>query len=416
MSTAVDSLPLSETHSPADQAALAALVGDCYQRAAAIYPIGGGTSLGYGLPASVPGVGVTLGQLNRIVDYPARDMTITVEAGITLDALANTLAKERQWLPVEGAQPASATLGGLVATASSGPRRYGYGTMRDYVIGITAVDGRGNAFKAGGRVVKNVAGYDFCKLLTGSLGTLAVISQMTLKVRPLPESTALLSCSLRDFAAAERLLAALVNSTVTPSAVELLAGPAWRDHASLGVLTAGYCGRLVVGLEGSKQEVDWMLGRLTDEWHSLGINEAHVVAGDAATSLWRDLREFPSDGDAPLVIKASLPPSRTAEFAQLALEIDPQASILSHAGNGIVIVKFSQFDAADISRKWIGRLQPAAQLAGGSTAVLSSTLDGLTRQAVWGNAMPAHVWMTKVKRQFDPKNLLNPGRFVYDPS
>ena len=95
-------------------------------------------------------------------------------------------------------QPDAATLGGVVATDCSGPRRYGCGTMRDYVIGISAVDGRGVPFKGGGRVVKNVAGYDFCKLLTGSLGTLGVITQVTLKIKPLPESSALLVCDVRD--------------------------------------------------------------------------------------------------------------------------------------------------------------------------------------------------------------------------
>ena len=251
MSALIDSLPLAETRTPDDEAALAALVGECYEQGTPMYPIGGGTSLNYGLPATAPGIGISLGKLNRVIDYPARDMTITVEAGITLDALAQTLAGERQWLPVEGAQPQVATLGGLMATAFSGPRRYGYGTMRDYVIGMTAVDGRGKAFKAGGRVVKNVAGYDFCKLLTGSLGTVGVISQVTLKVRPLPERSALLVCNLRDDAVAERLLAALIDSATTPSAVELLAGAAVARAREPGHAQADWFGRLAVGLEGT---------------------------------------------------------------------------------------------------------------------------------------------------------------------
>src|SRR5690606_32325083 len=119
--------------------------------------------------------------LNRVIDYPARDMTITVEAGITWEQLEAELAKEGQWLPVDVARAEAATVGGAIACNTSGPRRFGYGTLRDYVIGIHAVDGQGMQFKGGGRVVKNVAGYDFCKLLTGSFGTLAVITQVTLK-------------------------------------------------------------------------------------------------------------------------------------------------------------------------------------------------------------------------------------------
>lgn len=414
MNTVAESLPLAETHAPDDAQALAALVADAHEQRTAIYPIGGGTSLDYGLPATEPGIGISLAKLTRTVDYPARDMTVTVEAGITLESLAAMLAAERQWLPVETPQPAAATLGGLVATAFSGPRRYGYGTMRDYVIGITAVDGRGSTFKAGGRVVKNVAGYDFCKLLTGSLGTLGIITQVTLKIRPLPERSAFLVCDLHDLATAERLLAAIVDSATTPAAVELLLGPRWREHPHLGVLTAGSLGRLAVGLEGTAGEVEWMLAKLVDEWRALGVAAPHSLVDDAAAGLWNDLCEFPAESGAPLVLKASLLPSRTVPFVETVLQVDPRASIQAHAGNGIVIARFESFGAGDVSRQLIGCLQPAAELSGGHAVVLSSSLGGLTRQAVWGNATAATGWMGKVKRQFDPHNLLNPGRFVYD--
>jgi glycolate dehydrogenase FAD-binding subunit len=416
MSALIELLPLIETHSPQDQAALVALVAEAHAAGTPMYPIGGGTSLDYGLTPVEPGIGISLANLNRIIDYPARDMTITAEAGITLDTLAKALAAERQWLPVESPQSEVATLGGLVATAFSGPRRYGYGTMRDYVIGITAVDGRGTAFKAGGRVVKNVAGYDFCKLLTGSLGTLGVISQVTLKIRPLPECSAFLVCDLRELDRAERLLAAIVDSATTPVAVELLFGPHWREHASLGMLTAGAVGRLAVGLEGGGGEVEWMLAKLAEEWRALGVTAPRAIVDDAARRLWHDLGEFPAVAEAPLVFKASMLPSRSVSFIQLVLELDPQASIEAHAGNGVVIVRFSRFDAADVSRLLIGRIHPAARLAGGNAVVLSSTVSPLTRPAVWGGATGATAWMDKVKRQFDPKNLLNPGRFVYDVS
>jgi len=194
MSTLVEDLPLKATETPDSQAALAALVADAYQSRRPVYPIGGGTSLDYGLAATRPGLGLSLAGLTRVVDYPQRDMTITVEAGMTLARLAEVLAEGRQWLPIDAPQPERATLGGAIATAASGPRRYGFGTLRDYVIGITAVDGRGEIFKGGGRVVKNVAGYDFCKLLTGSLGTLGVITQVTFKLKPLVERSVLIQC------------------------------------------------------------------------------------------------------------------------------------------------------------------------------------------------------------------------------
>ena len=210
------------------------------------------------------------------------------------------------------------------------------------------------------------------------------------------------------------MLAALVNSRTTPSAIELLLGPRWRDNATLGLATAGSAGRLAVGLEGTAGEVDWMMGQLAEEWRALGVTASRALTGEQAAQLWGDLREFPSALDAPLVIKASVLPSRTVEFVELVLKIDPEASVQAHAGNGIVIARFSRFDSGDVSRSLIGRLQPAAQLAAGRVVVLSSTLAGLTRQAVWGNATAATHWMAKVKQQFDPKGILNPGRFVYD--
>ena len=194
MATTTETLPLEDTVSPGDQAGLVAAMREAHDAKKVIYPLGGQTSLDYGLPARQPGLGVSLQRLTRVIDYPARDMTITVEAGITMSALAETLAKERQRVPLDVPEPERATIGGVIATNWSGPLRFGHGTVRDYVIGISAVDGRGTPFKGGGRVVKNVAGYDFCKLLVGSLGTLGVISQVTLKLKPIPQRTALVGC------------------------------------------------------------------------------------------------------------------------------------------------------------------------------------------------------------------------------
>ncbi|HEY2894495.1 MAG TPA: FAD-binding oxidoreductase, partial [Pirellulales bacterium] len=343
------------------------------------------------------------------------DMTITVEAGITLARLAEVLAEGRQRLPIDAPQPARATLGGAIATAASGPRRYGFGTLRDYVIGITAVDGRGEVFKGGGRVVKNVAGYDFCKLLTGSLGTLGVITQVTLKLKPLVERSVLVACEVPDCESAERLLAGVVTSATTPTAVELLVGQAW-DSGILGPASVGSWARTVLGIEGTSHEVEWMLEQIKAEWRGLGIGEPRAFPAEQVATLWQELRDFPAQRGAPLVIKATMVPSQVTNFVRMLREHDPDASIQAHAGSGIVIAQLPHFTSDHVSRVLIGRLQPAARQAGGSVTVLSSTLSGLTRQAIWGGANSGTGWMQKVKRQFDPRNILNPGRFVYDAS
>ena len=407
-------LPISETVTPDTQADVADLLRRAHDTATPVYPVGGGTALDFGMPAKKPGWGISTAALKRIVDYPSRDMTITVEAGMTMSELSQTLASERQRLPIDVAQSETATIGGVVATNFSGPRRFGSGTVRDYVIGISAVDGRGVAFKGGGRVVKNVAGYDFCKLLTGSLGTLAMITQVTFKVRPIPDATAWLVCDVASLDMAETLLSGLITSQTAPMAVELLAGPHWKADEALSAPSHGSIAQLAIGFEGSEQEVDWMLGQLEREWQSLGATAMHRVVDESAVGFGQRLTEFAAAGDSPLVAKLGVRPSRVCDMIQLLREIDDAVSIQSHAGNGIVLARFSNLTSSAAVHAMIKRIHPAAVAAGGSAVVWSSSApDELTRPVVWGMVRDETFVMQSVKQQFDPKGLLNPGRFVY---
>lgn len=406
-------LELSATYEPSDAAEVADLVRAAHDAEGAVYPWGGQTALDYGLPGRKPGWGVSLARAKRVIDYPARDLTITVEAGITLAELAATMQAERQWLPLDVPRAGQATLGGAIATNTSGPRRYGQGTIRDYVIGITAVDGRGVTFHGGGRVVKNVAGYDFCRLLTGSLGTLGVITQVTLKVKPRPEDSAFVAHDLASWDEAELLLSALVTSRTTPTAIELLCGPDWADDPALGPLTRGAVARLVVGLEGAAPEVAWMQGQLQDEWRGLGAREITTVEAGSAAGLWERLAEFPAREATSLVGKLTVPPSRLAELVRRVVEVDPGASFQAHAGNGVLKARFAR-PAGEMAGAWVKELQPAAIAALGSAVLLSGgSASDLTRQAVWGGTTPSTSALAAVKRQFDPRHVLNPGRYLF---
>jgi glycolate oxidase FAD binding subunit len=410
---ALEKMPLSDTLTPADQAELAHIVSDAFAEGTPVYPLGGGTSMGFGLPARDSGWGVSLGALKQVIDYPARDMTITVEAGITLDTLAKTLAKEGQRLPIDLPDAHRATLGGIIATNTSGARRLSNGTLRDYVIGIRAVDGRGTTYNGGGRVVKNVAGYDFCKLLTGSLGTLGIITQVTLKVKPIPPCSRFVACRVRDFPAAERLLAELAASKVPATAVELLAGEVWNHDSFLGSLADRGKAYVVAGLEGMHEEVDWMAATLWNEWRRMGI-AGEIVPDHQTSGLWMRLAQFPAHGNSPLVVKAALRPSKTVDFISLVDRLDPNAAIQSHAASGIVIIRFSDLPMAELSKILIGQLQPGATEHDGHVTVLScATPTELTRQCWWGSLGDSATIMEEVKRQFDPKDILNRGRFVY---
>jgi glycolate oxidase FAD binding subunit len=340
-------------------------------------------------------------------------MTVTVEAGVTMKQLADALAKEGQRLPVDVPQADRATIGGVIATNWNGPRRYGEGAIRDFVIGISAVDGRGNEFKGGGRVVKNVAGYDFCKLLTGSMGILGVITQVTLRLKPIPGQSALVACSVPDGATAERLLAALINSKTTPTAVEVLAGPEWRSDPALSDLQNSSSGALyvVVGLEGTAPEVEFMVAQLVEEWRELGVERPLVVGETAA--LWHRLVEFSAGGDSPLVLKANIVPSGTSAMIEAARRLDADCSVQAHAGNGIVFIKMSKFPAQGLARAIVGNLQPVAAAQHGQVVILSNPSGSeMTHQSVFGITDSPVELMRSVKQRFDPKDILNRGRFV----
>ncbi|HEY1785589.1 MAG TPA: FAD-linked oxidase C-terminal domain-containing protein, partial [Pirellulales bacterium] len=260
-------------------------------------------------------------------------------------------------------------------------------------------------------------GYDFCKLLSGSLGTLGVITQITLRTKPRPAQSAIVACRVHDWFLAEKRLSELVTSAVRPAAIELVAGPAWNGILSPTIAPA--VGWLLVGLDGSEEQVSWMVDRLHSEWRAAGIAKSETIEPVAAVDVWHRLTEFSAGTHSaftpsPLVVKASLRPSAVVDFVRLVLEIDPAASVQAHAGSGVVVVRFADFPATSVSRVLIGRLQPTAVAAGGRLVVLSSThASELTRQAMWGGTTAADAWMRRVKLQFDPENLLNPGRFVY---
>ena len=416
MTATPDELPLEETIDIRETADVATVIAGAFANNRPLYPIGGGTALAWGLPAVRPGIGLMLAGLNRVIDYPARDMTITVEAGITMQALAQQLATEGQQFPVDVPQAAEATLGGVVATNTNGPRRFGLGTVRDYVIGIHAVDGRGTPFQGGGRVVKNVAGYDFCKLLTGSLGTLGVITQLTLKLKPIAEQRTIVACAVSGWQTAEHLLQALIHSQTTPMAVELISGPTWSsltEWPTGGPESVDGGLWLLAMLEGTEPEVRWMVNQLLGEWREQSIEQASELTPEQRSVVRPALVEFPA-GEGPLVVRASVVPSATTQMMAAFREVDATCELQAHAGNGTVIARFGAFPAEGLSRTLVSRLQPLAAAADGNIVIMSNPgKSEMTPQSVWGGSDAPFQLMSAVKRNFDPKNLLNPGRFVY---
>lgn len=374
-------------------------------------PVGGRTALHYGIGHS-PCRRIDLRDLSKVIDYPARDMTVTVEAGIRIAALQKLLATERQQLPIDIAQSERATLGGALATNTNGPRRFGAGTFRDYVIGITALTADGTCFHGGGRVVKNVAGYDVCKLLVGSRGALAIVTQVTLKLRPLPEAMALWWFAFDMFPEVENVLERLLTSAARPSAIELLNPSAAKLLSTAARLTLPSNGPvLAVAVEGTQHEVEWQLEALRREVVPFGVQHLETLRDTAATALLETLTEFPVCADDPLTFQANLRPSQCVAFAEEAARLG--VAVQCHAGNGLVIGQLPE-ETATLTQA-TALLDPLRQLArakDGNLQILHCDEDWKAGLPMCGDPEPSWPLMDRVKRQLDPHGLLNPFPFV----
>jgi glycolate oxidase FAD binding subunit len=402
--------PISD---PSSVAELSELVRHAAASKQAIYPFGGQTMLDIGLIPVKPGTAVDLRKLNQVIDYPARDMTITVQAGIAVAQLQDTLRCEKQRLPVDIPLPNLATLGGAIAVNASGSRRFGFGTLRDYVIGISVINDQGQEIKGGGRVVKNVAGYDLMKLYTGSLGTLGVISQVTLKLKPAPEASTLVSLPV----AAEQIstvLDALNGSRTRPVCIDLLdpsAAQAIGERIGLPML-AGPSWRLLIGFEDNFKAVGWQIQQLRQELPmELRSSLEECPPGDDERSLWSALTDFTLWPEALLSFKANLRPSAVPEFCTRAASLTPAPLLQAHAGNGIVLGHIRDLTVVQAS-SMLELLGTLAAKTGGNLTVSRCPGTWKTSLPIWGHATGDRILMKAIKEKLDPGGVFNSGRFV----
>jgi len=257
------------------------------------------------------GLSFNLAHLDRVREYNPADMTVTVETGLTLAALQQQLAKHGQWLPVDPPNPHVLTIAELLQHNASGPRRLGYGTIREHLLGLAVVLADGRLVHSGGKVVKNVAGYDLCKLFVGSQGSLGVIVEATFKVRPLPEAEKFVGISCESLAEAGAVLEAIHTSELTPVVLDAWGGTvgAWERSRVM----------VVLGVAGRPEEVDWQLAKAAP----LGLRAPADLEYE---------RIFWGTGETPLPHHVSVLPSRLAETLQtLGAE-----QFVARAGNGVI--------------------------------------------------------------------------------
>lgn len=278
----------------------------------------------------------------KVVDYPARDMTITVGAALTVGNLRDVLKQENQQLPIDTADDAM-TVGDLVAFDVSGPRQYGYGTLRDYVIGIEASDGNGRVFHAGGRVVKNVAGYDLCRMVIGAQGRLGTLRQLTFKLKPLPVEEHLSVAAFRTFMDLDSALERLNLSSTTPQILDVLNRPAAEkllpaiDASVASTKLSGFAAFLVLGFDGSRKACDWQTKRLAEELHGTAASVTSVGRPEATTTYCRAATQFSTEstaGKSGWSAKVVTLPSQVVAVLEIAKDFGLRAC--GRAGNGIV--------------------------------------------------------------------------------
>ncbi len=377
----------------------------------AVIPRGGGTAMGLGGIPERADLVLCLTRLRQVCDYEPADLTATVQAGITLADLGKVLGEKGQFLPLDVPRPAEATVGGTLAANVSGLRRLRYGAARDLLIGVRVVHANGAVTKGGGKVVKNVTGYDMNKLYIGSLGTLGVIVEATFRLYPLPAVEETWWAEFPTPAAAAAAASHLRDTPLTPSAL-LCLSPALTKSLRRG----GGGGWTLVTAVGSVREAVQSqilrVGRVCDE---CGAGRGERISGDDHRSLWAALREWAGPGEGVL-LTATVLLAETLSVCQAAEEVAAservQCENLADAGSGIVRVRL-RGERPEALAGAVLRLREKVEAQGGHLVVWQAPSLLKERIDVWGRIPPgAFALMQRLKVQFDPDRLLNPGRFV----
>jgi len=365
-----------------------------------VIPRGGATKMDWGNPPRGGDLIISTRRLNRIVEHAWGDMTATVEAGCTLQQLQQTLAEHGQRLALDPLWPEKATIGGILATNDSGPLRIRFGSLRDLVIGVTLALADGTLAKSGGKVVKNVAGYDLPKLATGSLGTLGIITQAIFRLHPIPRESRSLSFSTSDNSAMNALVLAILDSKLVPTGVQVRAASSTPPEIDLRFEgTSAGCEAQVdqaVRLAAGSRQVGTQAGAQADVWN-------------APARLW--------DGAEPSVVcKFTLLPASMGTFFDKVREVAEQARLqlrLAAQAVGVGLLRLEGDGAApDVFLSAIAELRQSLEVRGGSLVVLRCPLEVKSKLDVWGSSGDALPVMKSIKAQFDPAGVLNPGRFI----
>lgn len=394
---------------PTSRAQVAGVLRVSSEQGLAVVARGAGTKLTWGMPPDRLDVVIDLRGLDRIVEHAAGDLIVIAEAGVRLADLNGLAGRAGQHLAVDETMP-GATVGGTICSAASGPQRLLRGTVRDLLIGLTFVRADGKVVHAGGRVVKNVAGYDLCKLLVGSYGTLGVVTQATFRLHPLPRARRVVSMVCDDPRDAAELVARILHSQTVPSALEV----DWPDDGPLVVAAL---------LEGSLAGVE----ERTDTVAELAglAGPATIDVTDTVPDWWGRYPWTPrptaaetadsTDTAFKLTFPVSAVHAVLACVAAVRADGQVAVSLRGSAGTGVVYAAAHPRDPSTetsvVTARLLARLRMICGAGGGSVVVLDAPVDVKRAVDVWGPVRGLDL-MRRVKSEFDPDHRLSPGRFV----
>jgi glycolate oxidase FAD binding subunit len=389
---------------PGNEEEVAAVLAFANREGLKVLVRGGGTQLNIGKPPTGGDLLLSMRRLNQVIEHAPHDLVASVQAGLPLSALQSTLASAQQWLALDPPLGPEATIGGLISTNASGPRRLRYGGVRDQIIGIRVVLPDGTIAKGGGRVVKNVAGYDLPKLYTGALGTLGVVVAANFRLYPLPSAscTALLTAS--NMEPLGELVLRVLDSPLVPTVIDMLS-PAGQEQTYT----------LALRFEMGQQAVDDQTTLLIEMAGALK-ETVRKLQDDDEDRFWSQTQQnmaIPGNGPATAVLKASLLPTDVVPWLHTLQRAADQANLAlrwhAHAGHGLIFITLSGDEAAFAPA--IETARQAALERQGSLVVQEAPVELLRTLDVWG-PVPALDVMRRLKAQFDPNMILNPGRFV----
>lgn len=353
---------------------------------------GSGTKLGWGPAPRQVDILISTARLNRLVAHRHGDLTATIEAGAMLGDVNRALAQHRQWIPLDPPSADRATVGGLVATNDSGPRRHRYGAPRDLIIGVEFARADGQLAKGGGIVVKNVAGYDLPRLLTGSFGSLGVILTATFKLYPLTAASRTLVVEPATPADLGALAIKLSASQLTPTALEFATHPL----------------RLIIRFESIEASVAQQSETAATLIAESGY-QARTLSQSAEQQYWQSHMRL-ADDDRGALVKVSVLPTDLGETLSAIERLAGKRGYVAagRAGAGVFLLRITE--EVQLQKRVIDGLRDALHIGRGSAVVVNSSPELRAHVDVWGPIGDGLALMKAVKQQFDPAGILSPGR------